>query len=734
MEAEMLEVQSLPPYVEPFLQLSQEYFSEASHQLVKAALRVAVEKLDGMTRYDGTPLVLHSVGTATIVMCEIGLGRNSVISTLLHDVVRLELMDLNRIGRHYGEQCIGILKGLCNISDVDTKAAEDQVDNFRELIVSYSSDPRVILIKLADRLEVMRSLDMFPEEKRQKKSWESLNLYAQIAHKLGLYSIKSELEDISLKYLESEDYNYIRRRLEDTAAEREVFIKGFVRPIEEKMRQQKFKYHLKSRTKSIYSIWRKMKRMHIGFDEVYDLFAIRIVIDCPREQEKAFCWAVYSIVTDFYTPNPDRMRDWISIPKSNGYESLHTTVVTPEGRWVEIQIRTERMDEVAERGVAAHWRYKGVKGDGMGTEEWFSRIRELIEATENQPRADKFNVKLSSGEIFVFTPNGDLRKLNEGATVLDFAFDIHSNLGASCTGGKVNHRNVSFKEQLKNGDIVEILTSKSQKPKADWLNIVTTSKARNKIKAYLREEQAKAASLGREELERKLKNWKFPLTIDEAVAYLVKYFKVRTGTEIYALIATQKVDLGTIKEILTRHISGEADEQRRAAAAEAERNKVHTAKESPAAQDALVIDDDISKIQYKLAKCCNPIKGDEVFGFVTINSGITIHRCDCPNAKRMRENYPYRVIDARWRSTAEGAFRVSLRIVAADTTGMANHITEVISRDLKLNIRSINFASLANGCIAGTVSVEVPGAGVVDTLIHSIMRIKGVQRAFRINN
>ena len=426
------------------------------------------------------------------------------------------------------------------------------------------------------------------------------------------------------------------------------------------------------------------------------------------------------------------MRDWISIPKSNGYESLHTTV-SAEGRWVEVQIRTERMDAVAERGIAAHWRYKGVNQGAQTSEVWLGRLRELLEDTTHS-LAQRFDAKPASGEIFVFTPNGDLRKLPEGASLLDFAFDIHTSLGSTCVGGKVNNRAVSIREQLRNGDIVEILTQKNQTPKSDWLNFVVTSKARNKIKSFLREEQAKHTRMGREELERKLKNWKFPLTIDEAVAYLVKYFKVRTGTEIYALIATQKVDLGTIKESLTRHISGEADEQRRAAAAEAERNKVHNAKESPAVQDALVIDDDISKIQYKLAKCCNPIKGDEVFGFVTINSGITIHRCDCPNAKRMRENYPYRVIDARWRSTAEGAFRVSLRIVAADTTGMANHITEVINRDLKLNIRSINFASLANGCIAGTVSVEVPGAGVVDTLIHSIMRIKGVQRAFRINN
>ena len=716
-------------------------FSEQTQALVDEALVYADGKLASLTRYDGSPLLTHAAAVAGIVISEVGLGRNSTISAILHDVVRLahkqlpaeEFLALTAdIRSRFGEQVVGITIGMCNISELKLKVAKEQAENFRDLLVSYSEDPRVILIKLADRLEVMRSLEIFPHEKWRKKSWESMNLYAQIAHKLGLYSLKSELEDIALKYLEPKDYEHIVTKLEESAGERKAFIARFLVPIEERLHKFGIKYHIKSRTKSIFSIWTKMHKQHVPFEGVYDIFAIRIIIDCPKEQEKPQCWTAYSVVTDFYTPNPNRMRDWISIPKSNGYESLHTTV-SAEGRWVEVQIRTERMDAVAERGIAAHWRYKGVNQGAQTSEVWLGRLRELLEDTTHS-LAQRFDAKPASGEIFVFTPNGDLRKLPEGASLLDFAFDIHTSLGSTCVGGKVNNRAVSIREQLRNGDIVEILTQKNQTPKSDWLNFVVTSKARNKIKSFLREEQAKHTRMGREELERKLKNWKFPLTIDEAVAYLVKYFKVRAGTEIYALIATQKVDLGTIKETLTRHISGEADEQRRAAAAEAERNKVHNAKESPAAQDALVIDDDISKIQYKLAKCCNPIKGDEVFGFVTINSGITIHRCDCPNAKRMRENYPYRVIDARWRSTAEGAFRVSLRIVAADTTGMANHITEVISRDLKLNIRSINFASLANGCIAGTVSVEVPGAGVVDTLIHSIMRIKGVQRAFRINN
>ena len=725
-ESKELELDLAPEYYRPFLKIARSVFDDTVYDVVCSALRVAVDQLKGMTRHDGTPFVTHAINTAIIVIQEVGLGRNSTVSTLLHDVVRLGLMDAEQVGERFGKQCVGILQGLCNISEVDPKVESEQADNFRELIVSYSTDPRVILIKLADRLEVMRKLDIFPREKRKKKSWESLNLYAQIAHKLGLYNIKSELEDIALKYLEPKDYEYISRRLSETAAEREEFIRAFVKPIEEKMQHLGIKYHLKSRTKSIYSIWRKMKRMHIGFDEVYDLFAIRIIIDCPREQEKAQCWAIYSIVTDFYTPNPDRMRDWLSIPKSNGYESLHTTVVTDTGRWVEIQIRSERMDEIAEHGVAAHWRYKGVSGGAMGTEEWFAKLREIMETTQHQEIAQKFDAKLSSGEIFVFTPNGDLRKLNEGATVLDFAFEIHSNLGASCIGGKVNHRNVSFREVLRNGDIVEILTSKTQKPKADWLNFVTTSKARNKIKAYMREEQAKAASLGREELERKIKNWKLSITMDDAVVTLCKYYKLKTGTELYGQIAQQKIILSDIKEILTRYLSGTLD-------GDHELKGPVAFKVSSDNTDALVIDESLSNIEYKLAKCCNPIFGDEIFGFTTVNNGITIHRQDCPNAIRLKERYPYRVLPARWQqSAAKGAFVATIRIQADDTTGLVNKIAEVINRDLKVNIRSMNLSS-SGGMLSGLINIEVTGTQLVDAVIYSLMRIKGIQRVFRVN-
>lgn len=722
---------SLSQRYERFLGKCSEIYSPASVEMIRDALALADEKLDGRLRYNGEPLLDHSVGTAEIVISEIGLGRNSTISTLLHDAVRLGLMTAADAGKLYGSACADIIVGMTNISGIRSKISDEQAENIRELIISYSTDPRVILIKLADRLEVMRTLDIFPHEKWEKKSWESLNLYAKIAHKLGLYTIKSELEDLSLKYLDADGYRLITEKLSESAAERSRFIAEFLVPIEDKLSKAGIVYHIKSRTKSIYSIWSKMRKQKVPFEEIFDIFAIRIVIDCPRGEEKKACWNAYSIVTDFYTPNPERLRDWISIPKSNGYESLHTTVVTPEGKWVEIQIRSERMDEVAERGIAAHWRYKGVRHGGMGSEEWLARLRELIENTETTVSSQTLNANISSGEIFVFTPDGDLRKLTEGATVLDFAFSIHTNVGTGCIGGKVNGCNVSIKHVLRNGDIVRILTSKNQKPKADWLNIVRTTRARNKIKAYIREEEAKAAVLGREELERKIKNWKLPVSMDEVVNLLSKHYKVRTGTELYGLIANEKIDLGEVKEILAKRVSGELDGERRPAAV-----GIHPKQTQGVAgnsSDALIIDDSLSGIDYKFGKCCNPIFGDYVFGFVTIASGITIHRCDCPNAARMMELYPYRVLGARWRdNVGQGAFRATIRVAAEDKTGIVNRITEIISQDLKLNIRSVNF-SARNGTLSGLINVEVPNKAIVDTMIYKILTVKGVQRVYRVN-
>ena len=730
-----------------FRKLVANTFSVHSTEMVDSALCFAAEALEGFDarRYDNNPMLDHGVAVARIVVEEIGLGRNSTIAAIVHDVVRIatqhhpeRLEEYSAtIRRDYGEEVLGIALALCKISDIKLKASKEQASDFRDMIVSYSEDPRVILIKLADRLEVMRSLDLFPEKKRRTKSWESLNLYAQIAHKLGLYSIKSELEDLSLKYLETETYNHIVHELKESEAERMAFIERFIAPVRALLDRDGIKYHIKSRTKSVFSIFQKMRKQKVGFDGVYDIFALRIIIDCPRESEKRLCWTVFSHVTDLYTPNPERMRDWISIPKSNGYESLHTTVVTEDGRWVEVQIRTERMDEVAERGIAAHWRYKGVKQGGMGAEEWLQRLRTLLEDTTSESIAHRFDAKPSSGEIFVFTPSGDIRKLPEGATVLDFAFDIHTSLGAICVGGKVGGRVVPIKEQLHNGDICEVLTRKDQTPKADWLSICVTQKARTRIRAYLREEQQKHARLGREELERKLKNWKLDIAIDEAVGYLCKYYKVRRGIELYTLIADQKVDIAAVKEILTRWLSGEADEARRQAAAEVEERKARLREEretdAPRRTDALVIDERINNIEYKLGRCCNPIKGDDIFGFVTINAGITIHRSDCPNARRMRERYPYRVMEARWRDDAVGAFRVTVAITAADIPGLATIIMDTATKELKLSVRGINYAPKGDGMATAQLTVEVPSSSIVDMLLHSLRRIKGVKNVYRIN-
>ena len=689
---------------------------------------MATSALDGMTRYDGSPLVEHSIATARIVACEIGLGRNSVVAALLHDAARMERVSLAEINTLFGEAPVGIILGMNDISSIKTNADKSQIDNFRDLIISYSADPRVILLKLADRLEVMRNIDIFPAEKQMRKSWESMNLYAQIAHKLGLYNIKSELEEISFAHIEPKAYAEIRQKLNESAERREALIADTLAPIEQKMRESGIRYHLKSRTKSIYSIWRKMQKQKVPFEEVFDIFAIRIIIECERAQEKMLCWNVFSIVTDFYTPNPERMRDWISIPKSNGYESLHTTV-SAFGEWVEIQIRTERMDEVAERGIAAHWRYKGVGGGSISHEEWLARLREIIEESDSKSGLNnKLDAYATNREVFVFTPKGDIRKLPEGATVLDFAFDIHTSVGAGCVGAKIGDRNVSIKEPLRNGDIVTILTSKNQKPKADWLSVVVTSKARSRIKAYLREEESKLARLGREELERKLKNWKLAIAIDDAVTILCKHYKLRTGMELYGKIADQKLEMGDIKDIILRHISGEESSPTPAAPV-----KIAPQKNESKTSEELVLGNEVGGLEWHTARCCNPIFGDEVFGFTTITKGVTIHRTDCPNARRLREMYPYRIIAARWKGEqSKGRFIASIRVVADDKGGMLNQITETIG-SLGISIRSIALSPMRDNQLGGIVNVEVPSSSVADMVTHAIQRLDGVKRAYRVN-
>ncbi|MBO7299795.1 MAG: bifunctional (p)ppGpp synthetase/guanosine-3',5'-bis(diphosphate) 3'-pyrophosphohydrolase [Tidjanibacter sp.] len=712
-----------------FLSTCAGMFSDHSVGLITKALSMALEALDGKVRYDGSPLVEHSIRTARIVACEIGLGRNSVVAALLHDAARMELIPLSEINTLFGEAPVGIILGMNDISSIKTNADKSQIDNFRDLIITYSADPRVILLKLADRLEVMRSIDMFPEEKQLQKSWESMNLYAQIAHKLGLYNIKSELEEISFAHIEPKAYAEIKQKLDESAQRREALIADTLAPIEKRMKESGIRYHLKSRTKSIYSIWRKMQKQKVAFEEVFDIFAIRIIIECERAQEKMQCWSVFSFVTDYYTPNPERMRDWISIPKSNGYESLHTTV-SAFGEWVEIQIRTERMDEVAERGIAAHWRYKGVGGGSISHEEWLSKLREIMEESDSKSGLNnKLDAYATNREVFVFTPKGDIRKLPEGATVLDFAFDIHTSVGSSCVGAKIGDRNVSIKEPLHNGDIITILTSKNQKPKADWLTVVVTSKARSRIKAFLREEESKLARLGREELERKIKNWKLSIAIDDAVTLLCKHYKLRTGMELYGQIVDERIDMGDVKEIIARHLSGEDTPTPPAPP------KAPTTAKVQAKNDVeeLVLGEDILGLEWHTARCCNPIFGDEVFGFTTINKGVTIHRTDCPNARRLKEQYPYRVIAARWKGEqSKGRFIASIRVVAEDRGGLLNQITETIG-SLGITIRSIALSPMRDNLLGGVVNVEVGSSQIADMVTHNIQRIDGVKRVFRVN-
>ena len=618
--------------------------------------------------------------------------------------------------------------GMNNISSVDPKTSTLQADNFKELIVSYSSDPRVILIKIADRLEVMRALGMFPSPKKTKKSWETLHLYAPIAHKLGLYRLKSELEDLALKYLEPEEYKSIVQKLKDTEAERVEFIAKFNKPITDKLNTLDLKYKLKARTKSVYSIWRKMKKQKVPFEKVFDIFAIRIVIDCPEDVEKMQCWTTFSVVTDFYTPNPDRMRDWISIPKSNGYESLHSTVVTKEGKWVEVQIRTERMDEVAEIGVAAHWRYKGVNDTAHSTENWLEKLRAVVDTVGAENITEKFDFSVSSSEIFAFTPTGDIRKLSKGATLLDFAFDIHTNLGVNCVGGKVNGRNVPIKEKLKSGDIIEIVTSKNQRPKADWLNIVVSSKAKNKIKLVLRENAAQAAVLGREELERKLKNWKINLTLEETVNFLAKHLKLKTGLEVYAAIVNSDISMADIKELLLRFVNGQILPN-----IAHPRNEKNIKSVVGTSTDALIVDQTLKGVDYKLGKCCNPIFGDDIFAFVTIGTGITIHKNECPNAPRLKEQYPYRVLSADWQKTSgNSTFLCIIQIMMEDRQGIFSTVSELLSKELKINIRNANFTT-ENAVAVGKLSIEVASVSQTDMVIARIKRIKGVIKVFKIN-
>ena len=692
--------------------------------LLKKAFRVAANAHKEKRRENGDPFIFHALAVAQIVVDEIGLKGTAAISVLLHETSQINGFGDDDFAKEYNQEVATIVTGLNKISKIDPKTSSSEVENYRQLVISYSADPRVILIKLADRLDVMRHLYFFADSKQVKKANETLTLYAPLAHRLGLYSVKTELEDLSLKYTEPADYIHIVNKLEETAKERNTYIEKFIKPIVAGLDQYGQRYEIKSRTKSIFSIWKKMKKQKIPFEEVFDLFAIRIILESELPLEKAECWRTYSIVTEKYIPNPERMRDWISVPKSNGYESLHATVIGPEGKWVEVQIRTRRMDEIAEMGIAAHWKYKGIRQQ-QGIDDWLTDLRNLLEQAEDSNEMAESLKQLDSyqKEIFVFTPNGDLKKLPSGATVLDFAFEVHSKLGVSCVGAKVNNRLASIKDALKNGDQVEIITSKNQKPTKDWLSFAITSKARSKIKQSLKEEELKVANIGKELLLRRLKNWKLELT-DEMASQFIKKNKIRSITEFYAMLANEKIDIADIKTYIeTADLVEEKSSAPEIAYAQPKEQE---------SGDFLVIDEHLANVDYKLATCCNPIFGDDIFGFVTISHGIKIHRTSCPNAKSMIERYSYRIVKAKWQQTRESSsFQTTIRIIGEDQIGLFNRISEVLTKELKVSLRSASFDT-KGGVFEGKIKVFVGNIKQLDMIIHRLHRIKGVIKASRV--
>jgi len=690
---------------------------------------------EGMVQRDAFGLnpILTALQTAKLVVEEIGLRRDAVVAVMLRPSVEQGFITIEEIKTEYGEAVARILHGLERIQELYQKNPVIESENFRNLLLSFAEDMRVILIMIADRVNLMRQIrDTANEQAKLEVSQEAAYLYAPLAHKLGLYKLKSELEDLSLKYMEHDAYYHIKEKLNATKQARDAYIKNFIGPIEEKLKAAGLTFHMKGRTKSIHSIWQKMKKQKCEFEGVYDLFAIRIIIDCPLEMEKQSCWQTFAIITDMYTSNPKRMRDWLSVPKSNGYESLHITVLGPQNKWVEVQIRTERMDEIAERGVAAHWRYKGVKAEGS-LDEWLTGIRQMLEnATEGLEMMDQFKMELQDEEVYVFTPKGDLLKFPKGATVLDMAYHIHSKVGSACTGARINNKVVTFRQVLQSGDQVEILTSSTQKPKQEWLNIVKTSRAKAKIKLALKETQQKEAILVKEMLERKFKNRK--IEQDESLMMrTMKKLGYKEASDFYRDIANEVLDTATVLDKYLELQQGEKSitGDNMARSAEEFILEEHLSNNMPQNDDVLVIDKNLKGIDYQLAHCCNPIYGDNVFGFVTAGGGIKIHRCDCPNAPEMRRRFGYRIVKAKWSGKGSSQYCITLRVIGIDDLGIVNNLTSIISKDEKLVLRSINIDS-NDGLFQGNLVIMINDNTRLESLIKKLRTVKGVKQVMRI--
>ena len=710
---------------------------------------------DGQVQRDlfGLNPVVSSLLTAKIVVDEIGLRRDAVLAVMLHPCVDAGFLSIDEVSSSYGSAVGRILHGLQRIQELYKKNPVIESENFRNLLLSFAEDMRVILIMIADRVNLMRQIRdvvVGNEESRMKSeefeaglrvSEEAAYLYAPLAHKLGLYKLKSELEDLSLKYLEHDAYYHIKEKLNATKKARDAYIDRFISPIEQKLKAAGLVFHMKGRTKSIHSIWQKMKKQKCPFEGVYDLFAIRIIIDCPPEKEKQQCWQTFAIITDMYTSNPKRMRDWLSVPKSNGYESLHITVLGPEQKWVEVQIRTERMDEVAERGVAAHWRYKGVKQGEGGMDEWLNGIRQMLEMggekaklTSQMELMDEFRMDLYDDEIYVFTPKGDLLKFPKGATVLDMAYHIHSKVGSSCTGARINNKVVTFRQELHSGDQVEILTSSTQYPKQEWLNIVKTSRARSKIRLAIKETQQKEALLMKEMLERKFRNRH--IEQDEGVMMrVIRRLGYKEASDFYRDLAHEELDVQTVIDKYVELQQGDrvitGDNVARSADEFVLDNSQIPSLNPQANDDVLVIGQDLKGLDFHLAHCCNPIYGDPVFGFVTTGGGIKIHREDCPNAAEMRRRFGYRIVKARWSGKGSSQYQITLRVIGNDDLGIVNNITSVIAKEEKLVLRNINIDS-NDGLFRGTLTIMINDNTRLETLIKKLRTVKGVKQVERI--
>ena len=677
--------------------------------------------------------LIRNINTALIATTEIGLKRTSVIALLLYRPVLKKVITLEEVEKTFDADVTLIIQRLLKTSDLYARNTAVNSENFHHLLFSFAEDVRVILIMIADRLCLMRLGKQLKEDDRLRLATEASYLYAPLAHRLGLYKIKSELEDLSLKYTDPKQYDFIKKKLHDTKRSRDIYIAEFIAPIKKKLQEAGLQFDIKGRTKSIHSINNKLKKQKIEFEGIYDLFAIRVVLDTPLKKERSECWQVYSIITDMYQPNPNRMKDWISIPKTNGYESLHITVMGPQNKWVEVQIRTRRMDEIAERGLAAHWKYKGVKAES-GLDEFLNTVRAALEEKENNPLdlMQDFKMDLYKDEIYVFTPTGELIKLAKGATVLDFAFAIHSKLGCKCVSAKVNEKNVPIKYVLNNGDTVSVVTSPTQTPKRDWLNIVVTSKARVKIKQALREETAKAVDFAKEMLQRRFKNRK----IEMEEPHLMRYIKkkgFKTVTDFYIEIAEERLDPNNVIDEYQEFVRKETETNDRSETRSAGEYITTTeVEEISTNKDVLVIDKNLTGIEYKLAKCCNPIYGDEVFGFVS-TQGIKIHRMDCPNAQEMFSRFGYRIIRAKWSGKGDNGYVVTLRVVGRDDIAIVTNITSVIGKENGVTLRSLNIDSV-DGIFQGNFAVLVRDTNSLNMLVKKIKSVKGVKTVDRLNS